>query len=277
MFMKAWAAAVRGSPETLSPSFVASEIFPNNPCLEYSATSKLLATKPLSTKRFVFDSTALALPKAQPVASASSARPPTRMEATTAVIWKAAAQAASKVRPFGPQSPHALLSVVNLRRRASPHLPRESIGNLIDAGGAICFPGGDLDLPSLMGELRESIAKINSDHIESMKGVKGHETFNEMLRRLNHLTDITVEGDFVLATSLLNSRIYEMDFGWGKPIWFYVMNVGLARFVALNDTLKGGGVEAIVTLSPDEMEIFEGDLELLSYATVNPSALRFVH
>ncbi|KAJ0610620.1 putative vinorine synthase [Helianthus annuus] len=76
MFMKAWAAAARGSPETVSPSFVASEIFPHNPCLENSMPSKLLATKRGSTKRFVFDSTALALLKAQPVASVNSTHPP---------------------------------------------------------------------------------------------------------------------------------------------------------------------------------------------------------
>jgi len=109
-----------------------------------------------------------------------------------------------------------------------------------------------------------------------MKGEKGHDTFNEILRRVNQLTDVTREGDCIFSSSLLNSRMYELDFGWGKPVWFYSMNAGFARFVALNDTLKGGGVEAIVTLSPDEMEIFERDPELLSYAIVNPSPLRFV-
>ncbi|KAD3337998.1 hypothetical protein E3N88_33519 [Mikania micrantha] len=277
LFMKAWAAAARGSPETVSPSFVASKIFPHNPRLEYSVPSKLLTTKKLTTKRFVFDSMALALLKTQPVAGASSTHPPTRMEATTGVIWKAAAQAASKVRPFGPQSPHALLSVVNFRRRASPHLPEESIGNLIDAAGVVCFPYGQLNLPTLMGDLRKSIAKINSSHIENMKGeVKGHETVNEMLRGYNQVADMTAEGDCLFVSSMLNSRMYELDFGWGKPIWVYIMNAGLVRFVSLNDTLKGGGVEAIVTLSPEEMELFERDSELLSYATVNPSPLRFV-
>ncbi|XP_076924926.1 limonoid 7-O-acetyltransferse-like [Bidens hawaiensis] len=277
MLMKAWAVAARGSPETISPSFVGAEIFPNNPCLEYSLPSKILATKMLSTKRFVFDSNALALLKAQPVASASSARPPSRMEATTSIIWKAAAQAATKVRQFGPQSPHVLLSMVDLRKRASPPLPEESIGNLVIAAGTICFPSCQLDLPTLMGQQRESIAKVNDVHIESMKGEKGHETFNEILRASNQLMNVTAEGDCLVATSLLNTGAYELDFGWGKPIWVYFMNHGIVRRVALNETLKGSGVEAIVTLSPDEMEIFECNPELLSYATVDPSPLRFVH
>ncbi|KAK1427886.1 hypothetical protein QVD17_16602 [Tagetes erecta] len=277
IFMNAWATTARGSLETISPSFVASEIFPNNPCLQYSVPSKLLATKMLSTKRFVFDSRALTLLKAQHVASVGSVHPPTRMEATIGVIWKAAAQAASKVRPFGPYSPHALLSAVNFRRRMSPPMPQESIGNLVDVAAAICFPCGDMNLPTLIGEVRKSIANINSNHIESMKGEKGHERFNEILRSVTQLTNVTVEGDCVCATSLLNSQLYELDFGWGKPIWFYVMNAGFARLVTLNETLKGGGVEAIVTLSPDEMEIFEHDLELMSYVSINPSPLRFLN
>ncbi|XP_076946670.1 epi-neemfruitin B 7-O-acetyltransferse L7AT-like [Bidens hawaiensis] len=278
MFMKAWAATARGSTNTLSPSFVGSKIFPNNPCLEYSLPKLLLTTKTLSTKRFVFDSTALTLLKAQPIASAISAHPPTRMEATTAVIWKAAAKAASKVRPFGPQTPHALITMVNLRKRASPDFSEESIGNVLDAVVAICNPAGsNLDLPTLMGRMRDSIAKINSAYVDSLKGVKGHETFNEQLRGLNRLADLLAEGDCLLATSLLKSGMYELDFGWGKPIWFYALNNGNARRVAMNETLKGGGVEAIVTLSPDEMDIFERDAELLSYVAVDPSPLRFVH
>ncbi|KAM0064868.1 putative vinorine synthase [Helianthus debilis subsp. tardiflorus] len=248
MFMRAWAAAARGSPETISPSFVASEIHQ------------------VTINR-----------KNQPVVSKSSRHPPTRMEATTALVWKSVAKAASQVRPFGLESPHFLLTTVNFRKRASPPLPNDTIGNLLDGAVAVCFPERHLELPTLMGDLRESVAKINSHHIESMKGEKGHETFNEISRILNQLMGVIREGDCIVSSSLLNSGIYDLNFGWGKPIWFYAMNAGLARLVDLNETLKGNGVEAIVTLSPKEMEIFEHDPEVLSYATVNPSPLRFLN
>ncbi|GJR19367.1 vinorine synthase-like protein [Tanacetum coccineum] len=51
----------------------------------------------------------------------------------------------------------------------------------------------------------------------------------------------------------------------------------LSLFLHLNDMLKGGGVEAIVTLSPEEMEIFERDPKLLSFATANPCPLQFLN
>lgn len=277
IFIKAWAAAVRGLPETISPSFMASEVFPNHPSLEYVVPSNLTTKDVLSTKRFVFDPTALALIKAQLVDSTPPpSRGPSRMETTTAVIWKAAAKAASTVRAFGPESPHALLSAVNIRKRASPPFPENSIGNVFMSAGATCLPKSHPNLATLMSKLRESIANVDSDYIESVKGKKGHETVKEMLNGLNHLTSVTNVGDCMLATSVLNSGIYELDFGWGKPIWSYTVNPGNASFVVLSDTLKGGGVEATVSLSPDEMEVFERDPELLSYATVNPSPLRFL-
>nr|GEW58468.1 vinorine synthase-like [Tanacetum cinerariifolium] len=186
------------------------------------------------------------------------------------------AKAASNIRPFGPQSPPLFVSSVNLRKRASPPLPNESIGNIVDPAVAICFPESQPDLATLMAQIRESIAKKDSNHIESMKGEKGHEKINEILRELNHLMDVVDERNCIVSSSLLNSGMYEMNFRRGKPIWFYNMNAGLNRLVYLNDTPKGGGVEAMVTLSPEEMEIFERDSELLSYAIVDPSLFNFL-
>ncbi|PWA64379.1 transferase, Chloramphenicol acetyltransferase-like domain protein [Artemisia annua] len=267
-------AAARGIP--LSPSFVASEVFPYNPSLKHWFPSNLIPTKEVVTKRFVFDSTTLAFLKTKPVSSNSKQTPlplygPTRVEVITALVWKAAAKAASAVKPFGPQSPHVLLSLVDIRKRASPPLPNESIGNLCVKAIGKCYPNKQPDLSTLLGEIRESKAAINSDHVESLKGAKGHKALDEMNNLLNGME----EGRCLFATSLLNSGIYETDFGWGKPIWHYYMNPGSPGVVALTDVLTGGGVEAIVSLSREEMKIFERDPEILCYTTLNPSSLQF--
>ncbi|CAH1412487.1 unnamed protein product [Lactuca virosa] len=274
-FMKAWATAARsGSSQIIPPCLVASDIFPNNPFIK-QWPSKLWNTKLPCTKRFVFDSMALASLKAQPVSPAL--RGPTRTEVTAAVVWKAAAKAASTVRRFSPDSPHALFTFVNLRKRASPPLPTELIGNVISAGNAICFPNKQPDLATMIDEVRKSISKLDSGYVESLKREKGHETFIGFQKIINDLIEVMNEENCLFATSLLNTGIYEMDFGWGKPIWFYHMNPGCSRIVSLNEVKKGGGVEAVVSLSSEEMEIFECDPEVLSYATVNPSPLRFLN
>ncbi|KAI3700463.1 hypothetical protein L2E82_45093 [Cichorium intybus] len=274
---KETSAARSGSSAIISPCLVASDIFPNNPLIK-QWPSKLWATKPPCTTRFVFDSMALASLKAESLSNTTPAsRGLTRTEVTGAVVWKAAAKAASTVRPFSPDSPHALFTFVNLRKRASPPLPNELIGNVISAGMAICFPNKQPDLATLMGEVRESLSKLNSDYVGSLKREKGHETFIGFQKMINDLIEKMDEEDCLFATSLLNAGIYQIDFGWGKPIWFYHMNPGCSRIVSLNDVKKGGGVEAIVSLSQEEMEIFERDPEVLSYATVNPSPLKFLN
>lgn len=268
--MKAWAATVRGSQEIVSPSFVASEIFPKDPCFEHFFPFELKkSSKLLITKRFEFDPTSLSLLKAR---LSVWSRGPTRMEVTKAVIWKAAVKTASFLRPFSPESPYSLFSTVNLRKRASPPLPDNSIGNIIIPASALCFPESQPDLPTLMGELRESIAKLNVDYINSLKGKNGHETVKQIIEGVCQVAEL---GDCLFASSVLNCGLYELDFGWGKPLWFHFIDIGNANFVALSDTLNGG-VQATITLSNEEMEIFERDQELLSYATVNPSPLPFL-
>ncbi|KAI3509946.1 hypothetical protein L1887_25471 [Cichorium endivia] len=87
----------------------------------------------------------------EPVSTASpSSRDLTRTEVTTAVLWKAAAKAASTLRPFSLDSPHALFTFVNLRKRASPPLPNELIENVISVGTTICFPNKQSNLANLM-------------------------------------------------------------------------------------------------------------------------------
>ncbi|KAI3738367.1 hypothetical protein L2E82_28396 [Cichorium intybus] len=77
-----------------------------------------------------------------------------KVKVTTGVLWKAAAKAASTLRPFSLDSPHALFTFVNLRKRASPPLPNELIGNVISMGTTICFPNKQPDLANLMSEVR---------------------------------------------------------------------------------------------------------------------------
>nr|GFA49497.1 vinorine synthase-like [Tanacetum cinerariifolium]GFA49535.1 vinorine synthase-like [Tanacetum cinerariifolium] len=66
-------------------------------------------------------------------------RNPTKTEATTSLVWKAAAKATSTVRTFSLDSPHVLGTMMNLRKRAYPPLPKDSIKNIIDDAVGICF------------------------------------------------------------------------------------------------------------------------------------------
>ncbi|KAI5352091.1 hypothetical protein L3X38_004982 [Prunus dulcis] len=64
---------------------------------------------------------------------------------------------------------------------------------------------------------------------------------------------------------------FEIDFGWGKPIWVSIPGDILKNVATLIDTNEGYGVDAWVSLSEEDMALFECELELLAFTSLNPS------
>ncbi|KAF5729948.1 putative HXXXD-type acyl-transferase family protein [Tripterygium wilfordii] len=80
----------------------------------------------------------------------------------------------------------------------------------------------------------------------------------------------------VLINSWCNLGVYEVDYGWGKPLWVPFAGVAEAvadRAISFMDARDNKGVEAWVTLDEQLMSLLEHDEELLSLASVDPSAL----
>ncbi|XP_060969212.1 salutaridinol 7-O-acetyltransferase [Cannabis sativa] len=68
--------------------------------------------------------------------------------------------------------------------------------------------------------------------------------------------------------SWCNFGFYEVNFGWGKPIWAWRPSSSNENVLKLMDT-KNGGVEVSLTLSKENMALFERDPHILAFA--NPS------
>ncbi|KAK9181875.1 hypothetical protein WN944_025016 [Citrus x changshan-huyou] len=84
-----------------------------------------------------------------------------------------------------------------------------------------------------------------------------------------------VEGDeidYYMYSNLSRLQKYETDFGWEKPIWMTIPNYMHNMFMLLG-TRDGKGMEALVSLSKEDMALFEHDKELLAFAAANPSVL----
>ncbi|KAG5526155.1 hypothetical protein RHGRI_032441 [Rhododendron griersonianum] len=65
-------------------------------------------------------------------------------------------------------------------------------------------------------------------------------------------------------------------FGWGKPIWVSLggnKDPMVMNLIYLLDTRSGGGIEAWVNLSEEDMAEFERDPELLAFTSLDPSPL----
>ena len=72
------------------------------------------------------------------------------------------------------------------------------------------------------------------------------------------------------SSSWCKFPVYEIDFGWGKPIWVSNGVFSPTNTIVLGDTKCGTGIEAWVTLNAQVMALFEQDEELLSFASLNP-------
>ena len=65
---------------------------------------------------------------------------------------------------------------------------------------------------------------------------------------------------------------------WGQPLWISTGSrrkrcLPIGNFAILMDTQRGDGIETRVELPEEDMAIFDENLELLAFASVNPSPL----
>ncbi|KAH9717998.1 HXXXD-type acyl-transferase family protein [Citrus sinensis] len=72
-------------------------------------------------------------------------------------------------------------------------------------------------------------------------------------------------------TSVVGLPYYEVDFGWGKPVWFSLGPILLPDIAILSSTSDGEGIEALVVMFKEDMENFEQETNIMAYASANPS------
>lgn len=285
-FLMEWAAATQGGGDGDSHGSVAADedlvaaakLFPAND-LWLRDTAKNIFTsmfKPGNcvTKRFLFRGPAIEALIAKGVGR--NVKNPTRVEAISGFLWKCAV-IASKRKNDGLGRPSTFTHMVNVRRRMNPPMSESSLGNLLwlaiahwETTGSRC---ADDVLPSLVDKLREAISKIDGNLLLGLSQDKN--IISSSLGKISG-ADSSDKADHILCSSWCKFGFYDVDFGWGRPIW--VSNIGLLGPVFINlifliDTRSGDGIEAWVTLDEQEMDLMQEDPELRSFASVNPSPL----
>lgn len=276
-FLKAWSGIACESEKVVNPDFVGSLLFPTDGLWLKDASmvmwGSLFKKGKCTTRRFVFDGSAIAALKTM-TSGKNVVQRPTRVEAVSAFIWKCA-MAASEKR-FGARRSSLLTHLVNLRKRITPTLSDESIGNLIWIATARCkAKNNELGYWDLVDQVRKGISEINVEFVKKMMGDQGAAVMGKSMKDIGNFG--SEEVDHYGCTSWCNFDYYELDFGFGKPVW--VSNVGLdgdvlMNFIILIDTRCGRGIEAWVTLDEQEMNILEHDPDLMALASLDPSPVK---
>ncbi|XP_051143397.1 stemmadenine O-acetyltransferase-like [Andrographis paniculata] len=255
-FLKAWAGTNRGSKQEVCPNYISQILFPHkNELLGQKVSNSGSTTGKWGMRRYVFDSIAISSLKAK-----TGLKNPTRVEAVSAFLWKCFMEASLK----NGKSDSVIVWPVNLRRRAQPPLGMDVFGNCTASTTASCRNDDGGVYKDLARKLRESVARIDGEYVTRMQGDGGFLGYQVNMQSV--VADLSGGADPLLWSSWCNIGIYDIDFGWGKPVWvttaFDHSRSEYANLIILLDTSAGDGIEACVCLGEKYMQVFDAIDEL---------------
>ncbi|CAK9172601.1 unnamed protein product [Ilex paraguariensis] len=262
-FINSWAAKSRGDhSKILGPIFDAALHFPPRDSLEYTPTAAITKQDKIVTRRFVFDKSKIAALKE--AASSSQVKNPSRVEVVSAFIWRhfmeVVTQSQAKLK-VDTQKIFLLIHMVNLRPKPSPPLPDHAFGNICWFTPPMLKLESPKDHHDLVSQLRGKIREINSDYV---KKIQTGEEYLKLLNRSNENQSTTVDTETFIFSSRCGFPLYEVDYGWGKPVWVCPPASPTKNRVTLMSTRSGDGIEAWVTMLEEDMVMFENNHEILS-------------
>ncbi|KAL2472644.1 HXXXD-type acyl-transferase family protein [Forsythia ovata] len=271
-FLKDWGLMAQGSSQEICPNYMAQSLFPQISSLPgekhlFSDIKHFLKIAKYIPRRYAFD--ALAISKLKAKSASSAVESPTRVEVISAFIWKCF----MVVRSGGAS---LLTHAVNLRRKTAPPLSENCFGNFLWIAAAQNSNENETDLRILVSKVRESIGQIDDDFVKNMQCEKGCPGYYENLEKTSKR--IPKEAEILSFSSWCKFGIYDIDFGWGRPIWAsncvpaYSESL-LFNSVTLMDTRSGDGIEALVILDEKYVAAFENNEELQTFASIDPSPM----
>ncbi|KAK1431302.1 hypothetical protein QVD17_07759 [Tagetes erecta] len=271
-FLRSWSGTSCGSNDVVYPDLSASSLFPAKDLRVRDSSmvlwGSLIKMGKCRTTRFVFDASKLSILKAK--ASENGLKNPTRVEVVSSLLWKCIMAAIEE--KAGSWKPSMLSLVVNLRKRLPSALSENSIGNLIITASAKCDTDSPTTLHDLVGKLRDGVSKINHEFVQKLQGDESVEVIEEAREGMRDCVNC------VTFTSWCKMGYYEVDLGWGKPIWVCggsgEGNAVFMNYVLLMDTQDGDGIEAWVNIDEEETRVLRHNPELVEFASVDPSPLQ---
>ncbi|KAH6759768.1 hypothetical protein C2S51_016717, partial [Perilla frutescens var. frutescens] len=233
MFMNAWAATCRGeSSRIIHPSFdLALHFPPMEHSFSPSGVYAGIKREKMVTKRLVLEREKIEKLREEAAAS-SSVKDPTRVEAVSAFIWRSFLEAAAtkETPPWSSVASH----VVNVRPRTVPPMPAHTFGNCNVFASAVASSSSSGD--DRVSKFRAAIRAVDDDYIT--KVVKHGDYFGTTLG-----IEALPDPRSCLFSSWWRFPAYDVDFGWGKPVWVCTTTMPVMNGIVLMSTPSGDGME----------------------------------
>ncbi|XP_077252662.1 stemmadenine O-acetyltransferase-like [Tasmannia lanceolata] len=218
-------------------------------------------------KRFVFEAAKIEKLRARGSKDSTLVRP-SKVEAVSALIWRCVIKIQKE---SGFMGSYAAVHIVGLRKRMTPPLPENSIGNLwvpVFTTGILESECNEEDMKSCLEvQLKNAIRKVDCDYVKELQGPAGIQKVYESVKDLYEKHSKSGI-EFCSFNSWCGFPIYEADFGWGKPTWVGLHPIPVKNMFLLVTTRSGDGIEVWVNMEEDELAKFEQDQELLSFVAL---------
>ncbi|KAJ0233384.1 hypothetical protein HA466_0283480 [Hirschfeldia incana] len=280
-FVSGWAATAKAEPSNVGmnilPTFASTTIYPPPPTSFQSSVDDLYANKgKCIANRFLFKSSKIAELKRRAVSETVPV--PTRVEAIMSLIWKCAT-ISSRSNSVVQKKSTVMIQAMDLRLRLPSHvLPKDAVGNLQLPFFLKNGSESKMEIAEIVAEFRKAKEGVNEMIKENLgTTIPAAATLGPNLLSLLGLlaSELKPDTDSYAMSSWCRKPFYEVDFGWGSPVWVGppLHSISNFVFVLLMDSKDGEGVEAWISLPEQDMSVFVGDQELLTYAVLNPPVL----
>nr|GME04871.1 vinorine synthase-like [Ipomoea batatas] len=194
-------------------------------------------------------------------------RRPSRVVALSAFVWAAVIRATLVANPT--LKTHLLTHYVNLRNKLNPPLPSQCLGNILQGTDSVWEVAGgrageQVAGRSLVGRVVEAMDKVTTDYMREMH-TEGAFLRSILARRSKIINYNKGETKVLSISSLCKIPIFEVDFGWGKPIWNGLPQtlLDLVLFVDNED----GGIEVWIGLEHEVMCNLDKDAEFRAFVS----------
>lgn len=283
-FIRSWSDTAKGNPSDVVPQFAGTRIYapPSGITFQPPSFNDLYELKgKCVTNRFVFKSSKIAELKRK--AASESVPVPTRVEAIASLIWRCATNS-SRSNSVAPMST-LMTQALDLRLRIPSNvLSQDTIGNLQSAFFLKKGPESKMEIGEIVAEFRKSKEGFNEMIKENLQGYYNNattittSTLGQKLMSVvgSFLLELKPDIDLYSMSSWCRKPFYQVDFGWGSPVWIGFCSHTLDDhlvYVTLMDSKDGEDVEAWVGLPKQDMSAFLSDQDLLAYAVLNPPVL----
>nr|AMZ03412.1 acyltransferase ACT6 [Plectranthus barbatus] len=267
-FLTAWSNAACGGDSIISPDFILPSLFPsqNLPPLQFEVSRTRDPT--IVSKMFRFNKKAISKLRERLTekweSSTGSGRPPSRVVAVSTVLTQALLR--SDKAKHGRHRISLIGQAINIRERTIPPVHKHSFGTWaslsylkLDEKGTERVVG---DFPEMAMKMREATAQ----GVKDCARILSDREFGRyvLVDSYFEAAQKTEDPDYkvVWVTDLSKFGDYEIDFGFGKPVWASMADVPLKDHFILLNTRDNEGIEAWVYLHESDMPVFEQDEEL---------------